>query len=170
MDAGYEETWQLVTKELLSRGIDSLDAMIITHYDKDHVGGAAEIAEKIPVDIFYLPDYEGDADKSGDLLNYIEKTDLKSVRVDEQQKIALGDAEIEVDPALIQYDQQEKNDNDASLIVKIFYEGRMAARGDIERMRSKSGSYTRPDILNASSRRRGKKYKGTAGCTQPEIA
>ena len=47
LDAGYEETWQLVTKELLSRGIDSLDAMIITHYDKDHVGGAAEIAEKM---------------------------------------------------------------------------------------------------------------------------
>ena len=134
LDAGYEETWQLVTKELLSRGIDSLDAMIITHYDKDHVGGAAEIAEKIPVDIFYLPDYEGDADKCGDLLKYIEKKDLKSVRVDEQQKIALGEAEIEVDPALIQYDQQEKNDNDASLIVKIFYkEDEWLLPGDIEK-------------------------------------
>jgi competence protein ComEC len=92
------------------------------------------IAEKIPVDIFYLPDYDGDADKSGDLLKYIEKKDLKSVRVDEQQKIALGDAEIEVDPALIQYDQQEKNDNDASLIVKIFYkEDEWLLPGDIEK-------------------------------------
>lgn len=134
VDAGYEETWQPVTKELLSRGIDSLDAMIITHYDKDHVGGAAEIARQIPVDIFYLPDYEGEADKSGDLLNYIEKKGLKSVRVEEQQKIALGDAEIEVDPSLIQYDLQEKNDNDASLIVKIFYkEDEWLLPGDIEK-------------------------------------
>ena len=55
-------------------------------------------------------------------------------RVDEQQKIALGDAEIEVDPALIQYDQQEKNDNDASLIVKIFYkEDEWLLPGDIEK-------------------------------------
>jgi hypothetical protein len=65
---------------------------------------------------------------------YEEKKDLKSVRVDEQQKIALGDAEIEVDPALIQYDQQEKNDNDASLIVKIFYkEDEWLLPGDIEK-------------------------------------
>ena len=134
LDAGYEETWQSVAKELKSRGIDSLDAMIITHYDKDHVGGAAEIADQIPVDIFYLPGYEGDADKCGDLLDYIERKGLESVRVTEQKKLALGDAEIEVDPALIQYDRQEKNDNDASLIVKIFYnEDEWLLPGDIEK-------------------------------------
>ena len=134
LDAGYEETWQSVAKELKSMGIDSLDAMIITHYDKDHVGGAAEIADQIPVDIFYLPDYEGDEDKGGDLLDYIERKGLESVRVSEQKKLALGDAEIEVDPALIQYDLQEKNDNDASLIVKIFYkEDEWLLPGDIEK-------------------------------------
>lgn len=134
LDAGYEETWQPVAKELLSRGVDSLDAMIITHYDKDHVGGAAEIARKIPVDVFYLPDYVGEMDKSGDLLDFIEKKGMESVRVSEQKTIALGDAEIEVDPALIQYNQKEKNDNDASLIVKIFYkEDEWLLPGDIEK-------------------------------------
>ena len=134
LDAGYEETWRSVAKKLKSMGIDSLDAMIITHYDKDHVGGAAEIADQIPVDIFYLPDYEGDEDKGGDLLDYIERKGLESVRVSEQKKLALGDAEIEVDPALIQYDLQEKNDNDASLIVKIFYkEDEWLLPGDIEK-------------------------------------
>lgn len=134
LDAGYEETWQPVVKELKSMGVDSLDAMIITHYDKDHVGGAAEIAQQIPVDVFYLPDYEGDADKSGDLLDYIERKGLESIRVTEQEKLALGDAEIEVDPALIQYNLQEKNDNDASLVVKVFYkEDEWLLPGDIEK-------------------------------------
>lgn len=134
LDAGFEETWQPVVKELKSMGVDSLDAMIITHYDKDHVGGASEIAQQIPVDVFYLPDYEGDADKSGDLLDYIKRKGLESVRVSEQKKFALGDAEIEVDPALIQYNLQEKNDNDASLVVKVFYkEDEWLLPGDIEK-------------------------------------
>lgn len=134
LDAGYEETWQSVVRELNSRGVDSLDAMIITHYDKDHVGGAAEIAQQIPVDTFYLPDYEGELNKSGDLLDYIKKKGVESIRVSEQEELSLGQARVEIDPALIPYNLQEENDNDASLIVKIFYEeDEWLLPGDIER-------------------------------------
>jgi beta-lactamase superfamily II metal-dependent hydrolase len=35
-----------------------IDLMIITHYDKDHVGGADYILEKIPVRELIRPDYE----------------------------------------------------------------------------------------------------------------
>lgn len=134
IDAGYEETSKDITDELRERGIDSLDAMIITHYDKDHVGGAAEIAQSVPVDTFYLPDYTGDEDKSGDLLAMIEQKDLKNVRVSKEVQLSLGEAEIEIDPALIEYDPQQKNDNDASLIVKIFYnDDEWLFSGDIEK-------------------------------------
>lgn len=134
LDAGYEETWLPIVKQLKARGVDSLDAMIITHYDKDHVGGAAEIAQEIPVDMFYLPDYEGEENKCGDLLDLIERKGLESVHVTEKEEISLGQAQIEVDPALIQYNLQEENDNDASLIVKVFYEeDEWLLPGDIEK-------------------------------------
>lgn len=49
-------------------------------------------------------------------------------------QITLGQAQIEVDPALITYDVMLENDNDASLIVKIFYgEDEWLLPGDIEK-------------------------------------
>lgn len=134
LDAGYEETYQTVAKELKKQGVETLDAMIITHYDKDHVGGAAEIASVIPVDTFYLPDYIGDEDKCGDLIALISKKGLDSVRVTDKEVLSLGQAEVEIEPGLIKYNAQEKNDNDASLIVKVFYrEDEWLLPGDIEK-------------------------------------
>lgn len=134
LDAGFEETSSEVTRQLQERGITSLDAMIITHYDKDHVGGAAEIAQKIPVEIIYLPDYEGEADKCGDLMTLIRKKELESIRVSEQETVALGQAELEIIPALVDYDPAAENDNDASLIVTIVYqEDEWLLPGDIEK-------------------------------------
>lgn len=134
LDAGYEETSSEVTRQLQARGISSLDAMIITHYDKDHVGGAAEIAQQIPVETIYLPDYEGEADKCGDLLALIRKKGLESIRVSEQETVAMGQAEMEIIPALVAYDPASGNDNDASLIVTVVYrEDEWLLPGDIEK-------------------------------------
>lgn len=134
LDTGYEETAPMIIGKLKEQGVESLDAMIITHYDKDHVGGAAEIAQAIPVDRFYLPDYDGEADKCGDLIDLIQKKGLDSIRVSAKEQIALGQAEIEVDPALVEYDPIEENDNDASLIIKIYYQDdEWLLPGDIEK-------------------------------------
>ena len=40
---------------LLSQGVFRLDGLIITHYDEDHVGGAAYLLSRIPADAVYLP-------------------------------------------------------------------------------------------------------------------
>ena len=134
IDAGYAETSGQVVKELRERGIERLDAMIVTHYDKDHVGGAAEIASEIPVDLFYLPDYEGDVDKCGDLLDMIRQERLQAVTVSEDQTFSIGPAQCRVYAALVDYDAEEKNDNDASLIVEILWgEDEWLLPGDIEK-------------------------------------
>lgn len=119
LDAGYEETAGDIIQELQERGVDSLDVMIITHYDKDHVGGAAEIASVIPPDMIYLPDYDGEVKKSGDLISLIETKNLPSERVTSVQEFTAGAADFTVDPALVAYDPAEENDNDASLIVEV---------------------------------------------------
>ncbi len=40
---------------LLSQGIDALDGVIVTHYDRDHVGGIACLLTRIRADTVYLP-------------------------------------------------------------------------------------------------------------------
>lgn len=45
IDTGYSDTSGNVSDYLNTKGITYIDYLIITHYDKDHVGGAADIAE-----------------------------------------------------------------------------------------------------------------------------
>ena len=41
---------------LLSQGVIRLDGLILTHYDRDHAGGAAMLLTRIDADALYLPD------------------------------------------------------------------------------------------------------------------
>lgn len=42
-------------EHLLSMGIDHIDGLILSHYDRDHVGGVPYLAERIAIDRIYLP-------------------------------------------------------------------------------------------------------------------
>ena len=59
IDCGERENAPRLLRELEARGIDRLDYLQITHYDKDHVGGAAAIASALEIGAILRPDYEG---------------------------------------------------------------------------------------------------------------
>ena len=43
IDTGYEITYVVVSDILEQKGLTSLDGLILTHYDKDHIGGAFDL-------------------------------------------------------------------------------------------------------------------------------
>lgn len=51
-----ERTADRVAQTLLSQGVFHLDGVVLTHYDRDHVGGLENLLTRIPVEHFYLPD------------------------------------------------------------------------------------------------------------------
>ena len=51
------EAADLAARTLLSQGISRLDGLILTHYDRDHAGGAADLLSRIPADSVFLPDF-----------------------------------------------------------------------------------------------------------------
>lgn len=51
-----ERTADRVAQTLLSQGVFHLDGVVLTHYDRDHVGGLENLLTRIPVERFYLPD------------------------------------------------------------------------------------------------------------------
>ncbi len=46
----------LAAETLLSQGISRLDGLILTHFDRDHAGGAAYLLSRIPADMLFVPD------------------------------------------------------------------------------------------------------------------
>ena len=50
-----EDTADITAETLLSQGISRLDGIILTHYDKDHVGGTEYLLTRIRTDALYLP-------------------------------------------------------------------------------------------------------------------
>lgn len=141
IDTGYSGTTEKVLRYLSGKGIDKLDALIITHYDKDHAGGAAGIAEALPAETIYLPDYESGSEHYEKLMDVINEKALHAVRVTSDTAVHLGSAEFTVFASSIAYDSsgKEGNDNDVSLVISAKH-GRdsFLFTGDIEKAGIKS--------------------------------
>ena len=53
-----EITADLAAEMLLGRGIETLDGVVLTHYDRDHMGGLPYLLTRVDTDILLLPDTE----------------------------------------------------------------------------------------------------------------
>ena len=123
IDAGYAETAPEVTAFLRERGVASLDAVIVTHYDKDHAGGVPAVLQAVPAERLYLPGYEG-GKQYQTLIKTVLEQDLPYRQVTEDVSFALAGAEITIcasDVAYVPAGEKEANDNDVSLVISAVY-------------------------------------------------
>ena len=67
IDSGYDDTYKVIRNYLAGQEIQKLDYLVITHFDKDHVGGADRIIKSFEVGEILQPDYQSDA---GQYLEY----------------------------------------------------------------------------------------------------
>lgn len=138
VDAGEEDDGEFLLKELEKRGIRRLDALLITHFDKDHVGGAAFLMQNLDVDTVFLPDYEGDRPEYVTFSDSIaEHPDVRLVK--ETESFNSGNLQWIIYPAEnpeeIQNAEKEY-DNDMSLVASVTYkEKRFLLTGDIGKTR-----------------------------------
>ena len=63
IDAGNKGDGKMIEKYLAAQGIDTVNTLIITHFDKDHVGGAARVINRLKVETIYVPDYTSEGDE-----------------------------------------------------------------------------------------------------------
>lgn len=138
IDAGEEDDGDEVVKELRRRGVSRIDLFLVSHFDKDHVGGAAYVMEQMEVSSVLLPDYEGDRPEYRDFLEHLDgHPDVRKVTAPLQ--LVQGGMQITVypaeDPAEIQ-NTGDEYDNDMSLVTSISYGSRkFLFTGDIEKTR-----------------------------------
>lgn len=53
-----DDAADMAAERLLSMGIDRIDGLILTHYDKDHAGGVEQFLTRIRADALYFPEWE----------------------------------------------------------------------------------------------------------------
>ncbi|MBQ3214981.1 MAG: DNA internalization-related competence protein ComEC/Rec2 [Oscillospiraceae bacterium] len=57
-----EDAADLAAETLLSQGVTRLDGLILTHFDRDHAGGAAYLLSRVPADAVFVPENQEDLD------------------------------------------------------------------------------------------------------------
>ena len=57
IDAGTNKGGKKLAERFAKDGVNAIDLMIITHFDKDHVGGADKVLESVPVARVVMPEY-----------------------------------------------------------------------------------------------------------------
>ena len=87
-----EMTADLAAETLLSQGVFRLDGLILTHGDRDHAGGAANLLSRITTDVVMLPSTTGS--ELTDTLD--ESTDGQVIPVSKNYSISFGETEITV--------------------------------------------------------------------------
>jgi competence protein ComEC len=128
VDAGRSpvEAW----RELARVRVRRLDALVVTHPDADHTGGAALLLERLPVRRFAFPRALGDRAEIAPLRRIARLRGVEEIPLERGGAAILGGATWEVlwPPATM-----EGVDNDASLVARVDLGGpRLVIAGDIE--------------------------------------
>ncbi len=138
IDTGEEDDGAEVVENLTGRAVHRVDVLVITHFDKDHTGGADTLLESMPVDRILVPDYDGKGGQYREFLAAAEAAGITPERVNGQCTFSLGSCEVLVDgpdPSLTAGATGE-TDNDLSLITTVRHgQNVLLFMGDAESLR-----------------------------------
>ena len=122
IDTGENGDGEKLVARLAELGVEKLDLLILTHYDKDHIGGADTVIRKTEIDSIVLPSYEKESKQFTQLLGALAQSDAKVTYLAEDLFVKYGDLELSIWISPVPFDG--KSDNNQSLITKIIYDGK----------------------------------------------
>lgn len=140
IDTGTNKEGKALAKRFLEEGIDRIDVMVITHYDKDHVGGADQILEELSVGQVIMPVYEKESKQYGQFMEALEKsphTQAVPMPAGETLELSADGASLLI-TAAHETHYGEDEENDFSLAVRLAYgQTRFLFPGDAEDARQR---------------------------------
>lgn len=108
--------------------------LILSHFDKDHIGSAADLISRYEVGCVLMPDYEEDSEPYLRLIQTLEETDTESRRLREAYVFSLEGVDFYVDAPR---ESVYENDNNYSLITCVTNgETRFLLMGDAKKLRT----------------------------------
>ena len=138
IDTGLAESFDTIDAFLKENSIDTLDFLLLTHYDKDHIGSAVSVLKNYKVKTLYLPDYESGKALYPEVMENKELAE-EPVFVDEKLSFSLEKVKADILPApdpeaLLEDDKN--TDNDMSLVLMLTCGNKkLLFTGDVENAR-----------------------------------
>ncbi len=134
MDAGTAKDGAEVARRLSELGVDSIDYLMVTHFDRDHAGGVPEIVQQFEVKTLLRPEYSKESEEAAACIGAAERAGADIVMINSYTELALGGATLKIHPAGKEYEKDPSNNS--SLVTEVFYgENSLLFTGDIEKER-----------------------------------
>jgi len=135
IDTGKNKFGKEIVSLLEENGIDEIDVLFITHFDKDHVGGADKVLETVKVHQVYEPAYVSDSKQYVQYREALEAAGVKAETLSRNIAFELDGVSYLVDVANQSY-YGEDEENDFSLVISIRHgENTFLFAGDAENPR-----------------------------------
>ena len=164
IDAGERGQGKDILQYMENNDIKGIDMMFITHFDKDHVGGAAKLIGNTEVGEIYTPSYVKPSDDYDNFTDKVKEKNKTVTALKENKTFETGGIKIEVNvPAKEVY--EESPSNNSSLIIRVSYgDTSFLFTGDAEALRLKEYIGTQPEKCNVVKMPYHGKYTEFMGC------
>lgn len=133
IDTGEAVDGNHILQVLQKNGVSKLDCLILSHYDKDHIGGTAAIVEQIEIDRVLMPYYTG-GEEIEEVKSLLEEKGISLQYPTHNMRFVVGDMTITLYPPLESHYKKENNYSMATLVS--FQDVDMFFPGDALRKRS----------------------------------
>ncbi len=120
IDCGEKGDGKEIISFLEEKNISTVDYLILTHYDKDHIGGAAKVIKSMEIKNILAPDYEESSEEMEKYQKAVSDKGLTPQLLTSDMSFELDGISYKVN-APDQTDYGENNDNDFSLITKVVH-------------------------------------------------
>ena len=118
IDCGEKGFGKEIVQHLNTLGIQRLDCLILTHFDKDHVGGAAKVLKSVAIGRILQSNVPKDSSAYNNYLQALEETGLAPETVHEKLSFSLDGIQYTVYPPSERYDADQSNNS--SLLLTVF--------------------------------------------------
>ncbi len=122
IDCGEKEFFNTLDKKLKKSNIETIDYLIITHFDKDHVGGAAKLISRYKIGNIYQTNTTKESEEYTNFVQAINKKNITPITVKGDMNIDIDDLHIVINGPDKIYGVDESNNS--SLITSIKYKNK----------------------------------------------
>ena len=136
IDTGTEESVGDIERFLEKNNISRIDVLMLTHFDRDHVGGADKLIKRYDIGKVYATYYIAkESDDIDEYLKAVKKKQLEPIPVDQEMTFTLDGVKWQLFPPLKDNYKKEESNNSSMAARMCYGETSVLFTGDAQKAR-----------------------------------